>query len=166
MSQPSSPRGPATLGCVFCNIIASVDFAIAGGGDPPAARTRRLHSAPGRDLFRLFKLLSPYSSGHLMIVPYRHLDSLAVLQAPEAVELITLAQRAESSLRTLYRPDGTELRPKSRRSSRRRGGKSPPPTRPAPMERRHQLHDGHGRDRAYCPKLWRTPGRAFERRFL
>ncbi len=96
---------PGDLGCVFCNMIASVDFAIAGGGDPPAAERAAYILHRGETCFVCLNAF-PYSSGHLMIVPYRHLDSLAVLEAPEAVELITLAQRAESSLRTLYRPDG------------------------------------------------------------
>lgn len=51
----------------------------------------------------------PYTSGHVMVVPYRHIDSLALLQ-PEAVsEMMTLVQRMETILRKLYRPDGVNL---------------------------------------------------------
>ena len=48
----------------------------------------------------------PYSSGHLMILPYVHTASLASLPPLAANELISLAQRAERWLQRAYRPDG------------------------------------------------------------
>ena len=48
----------------------------------------------------------PYSSGHLMILPYVHTASLASLQSEVASEVMALAQRAETWLRTCYQPDG------------------------------------------------------------
>jgi ATP adenylyltransferase len=42
----------------------------------------------------------------MLIVPYRHVDSLAALPADEAREMMELAQRVESVLRTVYRPAG------------------------------------------------------------
>jgi ATP adenylyltransferase len=51
----------------------------------------------------------PYSSGHVLIVPYKHTDSLANLDGAEAAELIGEAQRVETALRTAYRPDGINL---------------------------------------------------------
>jgi ATP adenylyltransferase len=51
----------------------------------------------------------PYSTGHVMIVPYQHLDSLAALPPAAANELIELAQRAETVLREVYRPDGLNM---------------------------------------------------------
>ncbi len=51
----------------------------------------------------------PYTSGHILVVPYAHLDSLAKLPAVAAEELIHLAQRMEEVLRTVYRPDGINL---------------------------------------------------------
>jgi ATP adenylyltransferase len=51
----------------------------------------------------------PYTSGHVMIVPYAHLDELQKLPQPAAHELIDLSQRLEHTLRDLYHPDGVNL---------------------------------------------------------
>jgi ATP adenylyltransferase len=51
----------------------------------------------------------PYTSGHVMVVPYQHVDRLDSLSAEAAGEMILLAQRMESVLRELYRPDGINL---------------------------------------------------------
>ncbi len=51
----------------------------------------------------------PYTSGHVMVVPYAHLDRLDLLPAEAATEMIDLAQRVESVLRELYHPDGINL---------------------------------------------------------
>jgi ATP adenylyltransferase len=48
----------------------------------------------------------PYTSGHVMVMPYAHLDRLADLPAEAAHELIGLAQRTEQALQRLYRPQG------------------------------------------------------------
>ena len=80
--------------CVFCDIAAD-----------PASDERNfvLHRAP-----RNFVLLNlyPYTSGHLMIVPYEHVPDLDALRPETAHELIDLAQRAQSVLREAYRPEG------------------------------------------------------------
>jgi len=41
-----------------------------------------------------------------MVIPYRHTDSLAGLESATAMEMMTLAQRTETCLRQVYRPDG------------------------------------------------------------
>jgi len=51
----------------------------------------------------------PYTSGHVMVVPYEHLDELAKLSQPAAQEMMALTQRLEAVLRELYRPDGVNL---------------------------------------------------------
>ncbi len=51
----------------------------------------------------------PYTNGHVMIVPYAHLDELNKLPAESAQEMMTLSQRMEVVLRSLYRPDGINL---------------------------------------------------------
>jgi ATP adenylyltransferase len=51
----------------------------------------------------------PYTSGHVMIVPYAHLDELQKLSSDAAAEMIALAQRVEGVLRDLYHPDGLNL---------------------------------------------------------
>jgi ATP adenylyltransferase len=51
----------------------------------------------------------PYTNGHVMIVPYAHIDELQKLPAEAAQEVTTLCQRMEGVLRLLYRPDGINL---------------------------------------------------------
>jgi ATP adenylyltransferase len=51
----------------------------------------------------------PYTSGHLMVVPFRHVSDLSGLEEVAAIELMTLTRRAERHLRALYRPDGLNL---------------------------------------------------------
>ena len=48
----------------------------------------------------------PYTSGHIMVVPYEHVASLEDLTDEALVEMIRLAREAERRLRALYRPDG------------------------------------------------------------
>jgi ATP adenylyltransferase len=96
---------PGDTGCVFCNLVASVDHAIAQG-----MRRDQAESAAGLVLrgAHCFICLNayPYISGHVMVVPYAHLDRLAALPAEAAHELIDMAQSAEKVLEQLYRPHG------------------------------------------------------------
>src|SRR5437016_1914151 len=51
----------------------------------------------------------PYTSGHVMIAPYEHLDQLVKLPRAAADEMVVLSQRMEALLCALYRPDGINL---------------------------------------------------------
>ena len=104
--QPFSPALD-TL-CVFCNMLAAVDGAIASG--LPAEEAERVARILHRGE-RCFICLNiyPYSTGHLMVVPYAHASSLARLDPPTATELILTAQTAEHALRQEYQPDGINL---------------------------------------------------------
>ena len=51
----------------------------------------------------------PYTSGHLMIVPYVHAPALSEISPETADEMIRLTQSAERHLRAAYRPDGLNL---------------------------------------------------------
>jgi ATP adenylyltransferase len=51
----------------------------------------------------------PYTPGHVMIVPYAHLDELQKLAIDAANEMMRLCQKMESVLRELYHPDGINL---------------------------------------------------------
>ena len=51
----------------------------------------------------------PYTSGHVMVVPYEHVASLEDLPDETLVEMIRLAREAEKHLRAIYRPDGLNL---------------------------------------------------------
>ena len=48
----------------------------------------------------------PYTSGHLMIVPYAHVAELSLCEAATLTEMMRLAQRLEAALKALYKPDG------------------------------------------------------------
>ena len=83
-------------GCVFCDA--------ANAGDDEKARI--VHR--GRHCFVILNTY-PYTPGHVMIVPYAHLDELRKLPPEAAQEMMELSQRMESVLRELYRPDGINL---------------------------------------------------------
>lgn len=51
----------------------------------------------------------PYTSGHVMVVPYQHLDELQKLQREAAHEIMDISQKLEKALRQVYRPDGINL---------------------------------------------------------
>lgn len=51
----------------------------------------------------------PYTTGHVMIVPFAHLDQLQNLPTDAAHEMMDLSQKMERVLRTLYKPDGVNL---------------------------------------------------------
>jgi ATP adenylyltransferase len=50
--------------------------------------------------------LYPYNNGHLMVVPFRHVASLAALTGAEMDEVGRLVQRCETALAEAYRPHG------------------------------------------------------------
>jgi len=51
----------------------------------------------------------PYTSGHVMVVPYAHLDELRKLPEAAAMEMMMLTQRMESVFRDTYGPDGVNV---------------------------------------------------------
>ena len=51
----------------------------------------------------------PYTSGHVMIVPYEHIDELQKLSPAAAAEMMALSQRMERALRAAYQPGGINL---------------------------------------------------------
>jgi ATP adenylyltransferase len=51
----------------------------------------------------------PYTSGHVMIVPYAHVAELKLCDPEALAEMMTLAQRVETAFRANYNPDGMNL---------------------------------------------------------
>jgi len=80
-------------GCVFC---------AEAGGELPESESLLVHRGE-----RAFVLLNkfPYSSGHLMVAPMRHIGELDELDAAEAAELHALTVRSLAALRAVYEPD-------------------------------------------------------------
>lgn len=94
--------------CIFCNMIAAVDYAIAAGM-PRETAEKAVHIVHrGVHCFVCLNAY-PYSTGHVMIVPYEHLASLATVPTTAANEIMLVAQRAEVALREVYKPGGLNM---------------------------------------------------------
>ena len=84
----------ADLACIFCDI-----------------------SEPGRDELILvrgrvsFVILNlyPYNTGHLMVVPNRHVATLAATTSDEQAELMRFTRHAEMALTEAYTPQGINV---------------------------------------------------------
>jgi ATP adenylyltransferase len=81
-------------GCVFC-------AALSAGAD-------ELIVFRGTTCYVILNLF-PYNSGHLMVVPNRHLASLAEARPEELTELIELTRRAEVALTEAFAPHGMNM---------------------------------------------------------
>ncbi|MDQ6698726.1 MAG: HIT domain-containing protein [Acidobacteriota bacterium] len=53
--------------------------------------------------------LYPYTSGHLMVVPYEHAATLESASEQTATEMFLLVRKAERYLRDVYRPEGVNI---------------------------------------------------------
>ena len=99
---------PGETHCVFCNMLAATEYAVAHGMPQEEADAAVYILERGRTCFLVLNAF-PYNAGHLMVLPYQHEASLAALPGETAAELMTLARRAERVLRKVYRPDGLNL---------------------------------------------------------
>jgi ATP adenylyltransferase len=88
-------RGSADEGCVFCDAQDHADG-------------RALIVGDGTTCFVILNLY-PYNSGHLMIVPRRHVGTLAALHEVELTEMAVLTRRAEIALTEAYQPQGINV---------------------------------------------------------
>jgi ATP adenylyltransferase len=82
--------------CIFCDAIAANDD----------AKTQIVLRGTAS-----FVILNryPYTSGHVMIVPYAHVADLAAADPGTLAEMMRIAQRVEKALRQTYHPDGFNL---------------------------------------------------------
>ena len=87
--------GGESKGCVFCEVHAS------GPSEP-------LLIWSGEHSFVILNLY-PYNNGHLMVVPHRHVATLALSQPEELAELMRLTRLAEMALTEAYRPQGMNV---------------------------------------------------------
>lgn len=88
-------RGEEDPGCVFCN---------AQGNEQ--GRQLIVHDAP---LAYVILNLYPYNAGHLLVVPRRHVATLAGLTPEELAEMGLLTQRSERVLTEVYQPQGINV---------------------------------------------------------
>ena len=96
---------PGDKGCVFCNMLAAVDYAIGHGMAADEAEKAGGLIVRGEHCFICLNAF-PYTSGHVMVIPYEHLSSLAALTEDAAHELIELSQQTELVFKALYKPQG------------------------------------------------------------
>lgn len=109
VTRPGIPEELAAYagdsGCVFCNLIAAVDHATTNGMERKKAERASLIVLRAKHNYVCLNRF-PYTSGHIMVVPYEHQSSLAALSEPAAVEMMALSRQAERALGSVYRPDG------------------------------------------------------------
>lgn len=82
--------------CVFCDLPAQGDDA------------RALILARGQHCFVIMNAY-PYASGHLMVVPYSHLDRLTDMPQEAVAEMMDLARTAQEVLSEAMHPHGYNL---------------------------------------------------------
>ncbi len=88
---------PKTEGCIFCNAATDPDT---------DSTTYIIHR--GQHHFIILNLY-PYNNGHLMIVPFAHVESIEQLSPEALTELMTLSQTSMQVLRSAYNPHGFNL---------------------------------------------------------
>ena len=93
MEQAVSGKQPE---CIFCE-------AVKANRDDETLLVYR-----GKKTFIILNRF-PYTSGHVMIVPYAHVAELNSCEDGALTEIMELAQRVESVYRKEYKPDGMNL---------------------------------------------------------
>jgi ATP adenylyltransferase len=88
-------RSGDDAGCVFCDALAHEE-------------ARALVLVEGVTCYVILNLY-PYNAGHLMVVPRRHVGTLAALEPQEVVEMAEWVRRAEMALTEAYEPQGINV---------------------------------------------------------
>jgi ATP adenylyltransferase len=84
-------------GCVFCAILASHE----------SDEARKVVHC-GTNTVVLLNAF-PYASGHLLILPMRHVDEIEALTPTEGIELWDMTREAIVAVKRAYRPDGLNI---------------------------------------------------------
>lgn len=84
-------------GCVFCTIAANAD---------QDATNYVLHR--GEHSFVVLNIY-PYTTGHLMVVPYLHTGELDIVAKEITDEMMDLTKRSQTALREAYLPSGFNM---------------------------------------------------------
>jgi ATP adenylyltransferase len=82
--------------CIFCDALARKDD----------AATFIVYR--GKKVFVILNRY-PYTSGHVMIVPYAHVAQLELCDAETLAEMMQLASRVEQAFGANYKPDGMNV---------------------------------------------------------
>jgi ATP adenylyltransferase len=87
---------PKPGGCLFCGLLATADDAEA------LILERAEHSFAVMNAY-------PYTSGHVMVAPVRHVASITDLDDDEGAALMHATQRATAAVEGAYRPEGVNV---------------------------------------------------------
>ncbi len=79
--------------CIFCQALAADDDRKAG---------IVLRGAKNFIILNRY----PYTSGHVMVVPYAHVADLSAAEPDTLAEMMRIAQRVEKALEDTYHPEG------------------------------------------------------------
>ena len=90
---PSNPD----LGCVFCNIL----------NNPATDEEKFILKRAGYNFVILN--IFPYSTGHLMIVPFEHIADLDKADKQTTDEMMDLTKRCQTALGDVYSPQGFNM---------------------------------------------------------
>jgi ATP adenylyltransferase len=82
-------------GCVFCNLAADVD-----NDTQVVARSKFVYVTLN---------LYPYNNGHLMVVPYEHIQTQEALETEALTDLMLTVNRCIGALRKVYHPAAFNL---------------------------------------------------------
>ena len=96
-SAPSRTDPDASAGSVFTQILSS--------GEPDEA-THIVHRG---ELVFVILNIHPYTTGHVLVIPYREVADLADLTADETTELWATVTTAVGVVRRAYHPDGLNV---------------------------------------------------------
>jgi ATP adenylyltransferase len=88
--------GEKQVECIFCEALARKDD----------AATFIVYR--GKKIFVILNRF-PYTSGHVMIVPYAHVAELGLCDAETLAEMMQLASRVEQAFGANYKPDGMNV---------------------------------------------------------
>lgn len=92
LTEATGPGRDADAACVLCRVVAD-GTAVIWLGERVAAIVNAY----------------PYTAGHLMVVPRRHVGELEDVTGDEAAELWSSVARAVRALKGAYRPDGLNV---------------------------------------------------------
>ena len=95
-NEPEGAKDEAGQECIFCQIAASDED------------EKNLVVFRGRLNFILLNLY-PYTNGHLMVAPYKHVAILGDAGDDVLTEMMLLTGAAERHLRAIYKPEGLNL---------------------------------------------------------
>ncbi len=99
---------PGDRGCVFCNLHTAADYAVAQGM-PLQDADRAAHIVLRAEHCFICLNAFPYSSGHVLVIPYDHQHALSALSEAATAEMMRLARRTEAVLQEVYRPQGINM---------------------------------------------------------